>query len=194
MAAYGWRATRVRAHPSSSSYRLCPAGRPAKITNGVRVSVTQSKMPVFPFGAVYFRKSNPPEGDWAHDYATAAEDGMNVFRHWFLWSAIEVAPDQYDWADYDRQLDLAAEHGIQTIIAEMITAAPEWAFRHYAHARYERRNGQLVGIVTRHDLVHAIRDARQQIRQVLLADVTSHAQGQANSPKASAAPLESRSV
>jgi CBS domain-containing protein len=29
------------------------------------------------------------------------------------------------------------------------------------------RDGKLVGIVTRHDLVHAIRDARQQIRQKL---------------------------
>jgi len=29
------------------------------------------------------------------------------------------------------------------------------------------RDGELVGIVTRHDLVHAIRDARQQIRQKL---------------------------
>jgi len=29
------------------------------------------------------------------------------------------------------------------------------------------RDGRLVGIVTRHDLVHAIRDARQQIREKL---------------------------
>ena len=69
---------------------------------------------------------------------------MNIFRHWFLWSAIEVAPGVYDWADYDRQLDLAAENGIKTIIAEMITAAPEWAFRQYAHARLETRDGRRV--------------------------------------------------
>jgi beta-galactosidase len=46
-------------------------------------------MPVFPYGAVYLRKSNPPEQDWAHDHATAAPVGMNTFRHWFMWSAIE---------------------------------------------------------------------------------------------------------
>ena len=28
--------------------------------------------PVFPFGAVYFRKSNPPEQDWERDHKTAA--------------------------------------------------------------------------------------------------------------------------
>ena len=47
----------------------------------------------------------------------AAEDGMNTFRHWFMWSAIEIAPGVYDWDDYDRQLDLAAKNGIKTIIA-----------------------------------------------------------------------------
>ena len=43
--------------------------------------------PVFPYGAVYFRKSNPPEADWARDHQTAARIGMNTFRHWFMWAA-----------------------------------------------------------------------------------------------------------
>jgi beta-galactosidase len=99
-------------------------------------------LPSFPYGAVYFRKSNPPREDWARDYRTAAEDGMNVFRHWFLWAAIEVAPGVYDWADYDRQLDLAAEHGLKTVIAEMLTAAPEWAWHELDHARFEAADGR----------------------------------------------------
>ncbi|MBI3973763.1 MAG: beta-galactosidase [Chloroflexi bacterium] len=98
-------------------------------------------LPPFPYGAVYFRKSNPPREDWERDYATAAADGMNCFRHWFLWSAIEVAPNTFDWADYDAQLDLAARHGIKTIVAEMMTAAPEWAWHQLAHARYQARDG-----------------------------------------------------
>jgi beta-galactosidase len=102
------------------------------------------RAPQFPYGAVYFRKSYPPREDWARDYRTAAEDGMNTFRHWFLWSAIETAPGVYDWDDYDCQLDLAAENGIATIIAEMITAAPEWAFRRYEHARFVTRDGHRV--------------------------------------------------
>src|SRR5215210_4255218 len=106
------------------------------------MSTTRPGLPRFPYGAVYFRKSNPPREDWARDYRTAAEDGMNVFRHWFLWSAIEVAPGRFDWADYDRQLDLAAEVGIKTVIAEMITAAPEWAYRQLAHARLEDAHGR----------------------------------------------------
>src|SRR5437899_12974905 len=73
--------------------------------------------PVFPYGAVYFRKSNPPEPDWARDHKTAAQIGMNTFRHWFMWSSIEVAPGKYDWRDYDRMMDLAAQTGIQVVIA-----------------------------------------------------------------------------
>ena len=106
--------------------------------------MNHQSLPTFPHGAVYFRKSNPPREDWARDYRTAAADGLNSFRHWFLWSAIEVAPGVFDWDDYDRQLDLAAENGIKTIIAEMITSAPEWAFQRYAHARYARPDGSRV--------------------------------------------------
>src|SRR5436190_10959173 len=95
--------------------------------------------------AVYFRKSNPPEQDRARDHQTAARIGMNTFRHWFMWSAIEVAPGKYDWRDYDRMMDLAAQNGIKVVIAEFITAAPEWAFRKYPHARYRTSDGSTLG-------------------------------------------------
>ena len=98
-------------------------------------------LPKFPYGAVYFRKSNPPRPDWERDYRTASEDGMSIFRHWFLWSGIEVAPGEYDWEEYDRQLDLAAENGIKTIIAEMMFIAPEWAYRKFEHARFVTNEG-----------------------------------------------------
>jgi len=98
---------------------------------------------VFPYGAVYFRKSNPPAEDWARDHATAARVGMNTFRHWFLWSAIEVAPGKFDWADYDRMMDLAAANGLKVIIAEFTTCAPEWAFRKFASARYKASDGSV---------------------------------------------------
>ncbi len=82
--------------------------------------------PVFPYGGVYFRKSNPPREDWERDYKTAAELGANVMRHWFMWAVIEVAPGKYDWSDYDRQMDLAARNGIKVVIGEISNSAPEW--------------------------------------------------------------------
>ena len=100
------------------------------------------KLPQAPFGAVYFRKSNPPKDDWERDYGVAAADGLNVFRHWFMWGAIEQKPGVYVWDEYDRQLDLAARNGIKTIIAELIHAVPDWAYRKFAHARQLRADGR----------------------------------------------------
>ena len=76
----------------------------------------------FVYGAVYFRRTNPPPEDWSRDYQTAQEDGHNIFRHWFLWGAIEKSPGVYDWSEYDPHMDLAAKHGIKVIIAEMLTS------------------------------------------------------------------------
>jgi beta-galactosidase len=107
-------------------------------------ATTDVSVPVFPYGAVYFRKSNPPESDWARDHQTAARIGMNTFRHWFMWSTIEVAPGKYDWRDYDRMMDLAAQNGIKVVIAELITAAPEWMFHKYPQARYRASDGTVL--------------------------------------------------
>jgi len=96
---------------------------------------------VFPYGAVYFRKSNPPEEDWERDHKTAARFGMNIMRHWVMWSAVEIAPGAYDWRDYDRMLELEAQNGIKAVLAEMITAAPEWAYVQYPQARFEAHDG-----------------------------------------------------
>lgn len=98
--------------------------------------------PAFPFGAVYFRKTNPPAQDWEHDHQVAADLGMNIFRHWFLWSAIEVAPDRYDWRDYDRMLELEAKHGIKVVLAEIVTDMPEWMWTQYPASRRVDADGK----------------------------------------------------
>ena len=102
------------------------------------------QMPVFPYGGVYFRKSNPPEEDWERDYQTAAKLGANTFRHWFLWSSIEVAPGRYDWSDYDRQMDLAESSGIRTVIGEISNFAPEWMFQEYPGGRMVNRDNTVL--------------------------------------------------
>lgn len=97
--------------------------------------------PVFPFGAVYFRKSSPPADEWARDHRVAASMGINIFRHWFLWASIENEPDQYDWSDYDRMVQLEGQDRIKTVIAESIYGAPGWMWHRYPHARRVLRDG-----------------------------------------------------
>ncbi len=98
--------------------------------------------PVFPFGAVYFRKSGPPAADWARDHATAAAMGINIFRHWFMWASIENAPGRYDWSDYDQMADLEARHHIKMVLADIISGAPEWMWDKYPHARHIGADGE----------------------------------------------------
>ena len=97
--------------------------------------------PVFPFGAVYFRKSNPPEADWERDHKTAANLGVNIFRHWFMWASVENSPGRYDWRDYDRMVELEGRNRIKVVIAEITTGAPEWMWDKYPQARHIDASG-----------------------------------------------------
>ena len=97
--------------------------------------------PVYPFGAVYFRKSNPPEQDWERDHKTAAQMGVNIFRHWFMWASIENSPGKYDWRDYDRMVELEGQNHIKVVIAEIINGAPEWMWDKYPRARHIDSSG-----------------------------------------------------
>ncbi|HVS51028.1 MAG TPA: alpha-amylase family protein [Opitutaceae bacterium] len=97
--------------------------------------------PAFPFGAVYFRKSSPPAEDWARDHEVAAGMGINIFRHWFMWASIENASGRYDWADYDRMVQLEGQNRIKVVIAENVTGAPEWMWDKYPRAHHVDREG-----------------------------------------------------
>ncbi|HTX38975.1 MAG TPA: beta-galactosidase [Bryobacteraceae bacterium] len=117
---------------------VCAVLLSAAILATVRVEAQEKPWPdpVFPFGAVYFRKSNPPEQDWERDHKTAAQMGVNVFRHWFMWGSIENSPGKYDWRDYDRMVELEAQNHIKVVIAEMTAnSAPEWMWDKYPQAR-----------------------------------------------------------
>jgi len=127
-----------RTDPDPAQAEAVPSGQ-----SSARLAKNADRMPVFPYGAVYFRKSNPPTEDWEKDYRTASELGANIFRHWFLWSSIEVEPGRYDWSDYDRQMDLAARNGIWTVIGEISNTAPEWMFDRYPGGRVVGRDGSV---------------------------------------------------
>ena len=101
------------------------------------------KIPIqLPYGAVYFRKSNPPREDWERDYAQASRDGYNIFRHWFMWGTIETSPGVYDWEDYDRQMELGEKYNIKAIIAEVTTCVPEWVFTQFPETLCENTQGE----------------------------------------------------
>ena len=85
-----------------------------------------------------------------------------------MWAAIERAPGKYDWSDYDRQMDLAAKHGIRTIIAELTHTVPDWAMRKFAHARTLRARRHAAALD--HGRLLGDRRLRQQRRRRRRAD------------------------
>jgi beta-galactosidase len=92
-------------------------------------------------GAVYFRKTSPPQDDWERDHLRAAADGHRIFRHWVPWHVVEVSPGRYQWSDYDRLLELAQQNGIRVVLAELVTDVPEWLVTALPNARIEGRLG-----------------------------------------------------
>jgi len=92
-------------------------------------------------GAVYYRRSNPPQHDWDRDYTVAKEDGHTIFRHWLTWNVAHIAPDTFDWEPFDRQLELSVKHGIKSIIAEHIYEAPDWLYHACPEGRLEYADG-----------------------------------------------------
>jgi len=103
-------------------------------------SILPSAIPAF--GAVYFRKSNPPAVDWARDHARAVADGHTLLRHWVIWNAVEIAPGVFDWDDYDRMLDLSAANGIRVVLGEMLIDYPEWLVTACPDGRAEMFDGR----------------------------------------------------
>ena len=101
----------------------------------------ERKEPVYPYGAVYFRKSNPPKEAWARDHQTAARIGHNTFQHRFIWAAVETSPGEYDWDDYDRMMDLAEENGIKVVVREISNGSPEWMYDAHPDARVVDEEG-----------------------------------------------------
>ena len=94
-------------------------------------------------GAVYYRRSNPPKKDWNRDYGVAKEDGHTMFRHWFTWNCVHIAPHKFDWEPFDEQLDLASKHGIRTMIAEHVFDAPDWLYQACPKGRVETADGNV---------------------------------------------------
>lgn len=97
----------------------------------------------FPYGAVYFRKSNPPREVWEEDYKRAARNGVNVFRHWMLWGSVETKRGEFDWEDYDKQLELSEKYNIRCIFTLRVEEAPEWLYRSYPESLHKDFDGNL---------------------------------------------------
>ncbi|MEU4544228.1 beta-galactosidase [Nonomuraea dietziae] len=95
---------------------------------------------------VYGGDWNPeqwPEETWSEDVVLMREAGVaRVSVGIFAWSRLEPEEGRYDFAWFDRILDLLGEHGIEACLATPTAAPPPWFGHTYPEALPVDRDGR----------------------------------------------------
>lgn len=83
------------------------------------------------------------ETRWPEDLALMRAAGMNVVRVGeFAWSRMEPAEGQYDFDWLQRAIELAKQHGMETVIGTPTAAPPAWLTHNYPDTLAIRENGR----------------------------------------------------
>ena len=85
----------------------------------------------FLYGVVYYPEQWP-EGRWDLDLSRIAQTGMNVVRMGEgAWSVWEPEEGRYDFALFDRALELCPKHGLKAIMGTPTYTPPAWLTERY---------------------------------------------------------------
>jgi len=98
-----------------------PAAQPSK-----QAEKATSKDPALVLGTAWYPEQWP-EARWEQDLALMQAAGMNMVRVGeFAWSRMEPQEGQFDFGWLDRAIELAAKHGIKTVLGTPTAAPPAW--------------------------------------------------------------------
>jgi beta-galactosidase len=96
----------------------------------------------FLYGVVYYPEQWP-EARWDQDLTRIAETGMNVVRMGEgAWSFWEPEEGRYDFALFDRALDLCQKHGLKAIMGTPTYTPPAWLTERYPEVLRATYDGQ----------------------------------------------------
>jgi beta-galactosidase len=85
----------------------------------------------FLYGVVYYPEQWP-EAQWDSDLSRIAQTGMNVVRMGEgAWSVWEPDEGRYDFALFDRALELCQKHGLKAIMGTPTYTPPTWLTERY---------------------------------------------------------------
>jgi beta-galactosidase len=82
----------------------------------------------------YYRPPFPNQQRWAEDLALIARTGFDSIYLTASWAWIEAKPGIYDFADYDRLIELAGQNGLKVIVNLWSETQPLWIHRLHADA------------------------------------------------------------
>jgi len=80
-------------------------------------------------GVQYYRPPFPNERYWTEDLKSIRAAGFNTLQLWVLWSWVEAQPGRFDFADYDRLIELANETGLKVVLSAIAEVQPLWIHR-----------------------------------------------------------------
>ncbi len=99
----------------------------------------------FPFGSQYYRAPSPPPEDWERDLDRMAALGFNTVKYWIQWRWNNPAPNQFDFEDIDRLMDLAGERDLRVMLNTIVDVAPAWIYSQYPDASMVTLGGRAIG-------------------------------------------------
>jgi len=95
-------------------------------------------------GVQYYRAPFPREEHWDEDFARIKASGLNCVQLWVLWGWVEATPGEYNFADYDRLVALAAKHGLGVILSSVAEIQPCWIHREVPGSEMIDHMGRIV--------------------------------------------------
>lgn len=88
-----------------------------------------------------------PDSLWSDDFCRMREMGLSVVRMAeFAWTIFEPEEGRFEFALFDRAMDLAEKHGLQVILGTPTAAPPAWLTHRYPEAL----NVSQAGVAYRH--------------------------------------------
>ncbi|HEX2987762.1 MAG TPA: beta-galactosidase [Chloroflexota bacterium] len=98
---------------------------------------------LFPYGAMYYRRPNPPPEDWERDFQTMQAHGFNMVKCWAMWNVMHTSEGEFDFSEFDGLLEVAARHGIKVVINTILdSTAPHWLWRTHPESWYQSQDGR----------------------------------------------------
>lgn len=80
-------------------------------------------------GPQYFRPPFPVAKYWQDDIAKIKDSGFNCLQLWVMWSWVESKPGKFEFDDYDRIIDYAADAGLNVVLSAIAEIHPYWIHR-----------------------------------------------------------------
>jgi beta-galactosidase len=119
-------------------------------------------------GGVSYYPDHWPEAEWERDMRLIKKSGLDIIRFGeFSWYWIEPREGEFEFAAYDRFMDLAYALDLSVILCTPTAAPPSWLLHHYPHVRLLDQHGQ-PHLGGRHMICYNDPTAKQLAERVIL--------------------------